>query len=204
MQMSHDAHHRVCMFCLTDLSCCVVAVNLDIISLLASMGADPSCLLRTSTLSYAPFAPPHVALHTHLLTIFHPAAVGMTCIIPIDMCISDQHGQTIFQQLAGTEKGHTLRRNIQDINRQMTQRQHHTMQTFAMGTHTRVGQESAVSRVFRSSRLYDAQLMRVIWSYVYVRASLPSTHTEAIMMQMAGRYEPPHPYTVPIFTRRIS
>ncbi len=129
----------------------------------------------------------------HLLATFHPAAVGVTCSIPIDLTRTTMpHNlpslvpHTVFQSIITinsihgkpTLDGHTFTQCIRDVNTDWRQRQIDTCHTFTLATHPRIARDSAAYRVFRSSCLYDAHVMQHIWLYFYIAAMLPTCEAD--------------------------
>ncbi len=113
-------------------------------------------------------------------------AVGMTCHIPIDITHRTYRHGSVFAQ---TQRGQSHRTHgirpvaadvtqltqcIERVNAEQMTRQRYVMYTFTLGTHPRIGRDSAVYRVLRSSRLYDAHVLAHIWQYVYVATMLPT------------------------------
>ncbi len=106
------------------------------------------------------------------------------------MTRSSERGHHVFQQLrlqvqdASEEEGQQLTHCITRVNAEQSARQRYAMLTFMLATHPRVGHASAVYRVLRTSRLYDAQLLRHIWQYVYVAEMLPTCEEELLQRWM--------------------
>ncbi len=139
----------------------------------------------------------------HFISTFHPAAVGVTCSTSLALTSRDRRGYTLFQYLdAHNEIAHDWHVHVADraehgahmqalaeiiarVNHEQRQRQIDTMHTFALATHPRVGHDSAVYRVLRSSPLYDAHVMQHIWRYVYIAEMLPTCQADVEAIECA-------------------
>ncbi len=123
----------------------------------------------------------------HVISTFHPMAVGYTCITPISTATRDDYGNQLLHMVHQRDTSAAgmgfddIRTSdiIARVNTEQRQRQIHTMHTFTLATHPRIGHASPVHRVLSTSRLYDAHVLRHIWQYVYVLEMMPTCVAEA-------------------------
>ncbi len=200
-----------------------VAVYLRIVSSLARLGVTPN--IRVTVQSYmtsyaialaAGTAHMYTANHTAhdsdikeeemsrarghrllllLLTLFHPIAVGVTCMHPLDLTRPDQYGFTLFQHIQEVEQLDAdadeeertgpstitpaqLRQIIIRVNRQQQEQQRRRIATFLLATHHRIGAPSPLFRVLCASPLYDRHILSHICSYIDTSSALPASQAE--------------------------
>ncbi len=174
-----------CMPCVVDFS-----TRLDLVTLLAHSGANPNIdhIFRTIASRITRrdrHASPHHArmLLYHILTLFHPAGMGVTCVHALDIARCDSYGHNMMEDLVrqnADRRGKarididTIVQCIATCNSMWETRQLTVMTTFVRGTHARWGRHSAIYHSLAQHRLYDAHVLTHIWSYVYNHATYPT------------------------------
>jgi hypothetical protein len=142
-----------------------------VISYLASVGADPN--ISTASALFRGVQSSTI-LH-HLFSTFHPMAVGITCIIPLDITRFSAGERSVFNRsrVANGAPRAIGAAQVRDIIHQVNRvhkhaSAHRILLPFLMGTHPRVGAASAVRAFIQSRMCDDSNLLDMIWQYVFI------------------------------------